>query len=321
MKRKRTSEGRSFGLVIFFLAALVGLVVLGVKVFSQEAPAIQLMNHVKAIGKSTEIRVQVSDPEHRVKSVSMRVEQQGKLFKLPLTITVAETPSTSWWEFWASREPSRWTVVAHAGQKEIPALRQGKARLVITAVNNSWGRFFRGGRSVVSLNWPVRFSPPQIYVLTTQNNVTEGGCAMVVFRVSQGTVSSGVQVGPYFFRSFPMPRAKHDTRLCLFAYPYGTSPSTPARLVARDDAGNDTVANFNYRVLPRKFHRGKILLTHAFMERLVPPIMSETPQLKNQGSLLKNFLEINRRLRQIEPRRGPRIGAGRGQHAQDLKLA
>jgi len=31
-------------------------------------------------------------------------------------------------------------------------------------------------------------------------------------------------------------------------------------------------------------------------------------------------LQIDRRLRQIEPRRGPGIGAGGGQHAQDLQL-
>ena len=176
MKKAQTSNGRGAGLVIFVLVVLIGLVILGVKVFSPEAPAIRLTNPVKALGKSTELRVEVSDPRHRIKAVSIRVEQKGKAFKLPVAVAVAHPPGPPWWKFWASRPVSRWTVTARAGQQELPALHQGHARIVITAVNNSWGRFFRGGRSVMVLRLPVRFSPPQIYVLTTQNNVTDGGC-------------------------------------------------------------------------------------------------------------------------------------------------
>ncbi len=300
MLKKRAQHRRGAGAVIVLLVALIAIVMVGVKVFSQEAPAIRLTTPVKGIGKSTPIQFEVSDPEHQIKRVTVRIEQNGRVFKPPKVLIMPSAAKSPWWKFWGGRLPSRWTVTTRAGQKEIPALQPGHARLVIVAVNNSWGRFFRGGRSVIALNLPVRFSPPQVYALTSQNDVMDGGCAMVVFRVSSGVVKSGVQVGPYFFPSWPMPGSKQNTRLCLFAYPYGVDPSTPARLIARDDAGNQTVANFNYRVLPRKFHNGKIVLTDAFMERLVPPIMSQTPQLKDQGSLLKNFLQINRALRQTD---------------------
>jgi murein DD-endopeptidase MepM/ murein hydrolase activator NlpD len=300
LRNKPRQDGRGAGTVIFVLVVLILVVMLGIKVFSQEAPAIRLMSHVKGIGKSTTLQFEVADPEHRIQRVSVRIEQNGQVFKLPVAEASAGAAKTPWWKFWGPRPASRVAVTTHAGQKEIPALKQGRARLVIVAVNNSWGRFFRGGRSVVTFDLPVRFSPPQVYALTTENDVTLGGTGMVVFRVSQGTVTSGVKVGPYFFRSWRMPGSKQDTRLCLFAYPYGVDPSTPARIIARDDAGNETIADFSYRVLPRKFHNGKIVLTDAFMERLVPPIMSQTPQLKDQGSLLKNFLQINRQLRQID---------------------
>jgi len=123
---------------------------------------------------------------------------------------------------------------------------------------------------------------------------------MVVFRVSPGTVDSGVQVGKYFFTSFPVKASLPETRLALFAYPWDLDPATPAEIVARDDAGNEAVASFNYRVFPKKFHTDTINLNDAYIQRVVPPIMSQTPEIDDQGSPLKNFLEVNGRLRQVD---------------------
>jgi murein DD-endopeptidase MepM/ murein hydrolase activator NlpD len=77
-------------------------------------------------------------------------------------------------------------------------------------------------------------------------------------------------------------------------------PKTPARLVARDDAGNETLATFPYEVFPKKFHSDTISVTDEFLNRVVPPIMSQTPELQDQGSLLKNFLQENGHLRELE---------------------
>jgi murein DD-endopeptidase MepM/ murein hydrolase activator NlpD len=148
----------------------------------------------------------------------------------------------------------------------------------------------------------VRFTPPQVQVLSFPHYVNQGGAELVVFKVSAGTVESGVQVSDYFFPSWPVKESLADARLCLFAYPHNVDAATPARLVARDDAGNETIANFTYRVFPKKFHTDTIQLTDEFMSRVVPPIMSQTPDLRDQGSLLKNFLMVNGPVRQTDAR-------------------
>jgi murein DD-endopeptidase MepM/ murein hydrolase activator NlpD len=173
----------------------------------------------------------------------------------------------------------------------------------ILALNDSWGRFFRGGRNEVVLELPVRFAPPQLGVLTSQHYINHGGCDMVLFTVSPGTTESGVQVGPYFFPSFSVKESMPETRLCVFAYPYNVDPSVIARVVARDDVGNETLANFTYRVFPKKFHTDTITLTDDFMNRVVPPILGQTPEMRDEGSLLKNFLEVNGQLREIDAQR------------------
>jgi len=288
--------------VLFFLLILVALVaLLAVKVTSQSAPTIEVRGQLKGLGQSTPVELEVRDARHNIQSVQLEVRQGGRVFVLPAVGAPAEG-LTSWWKFWAKRPESKTTVQTRVGHKEIPELQEGHATLVITATNDSWGRFFRGGRSEFALDLPVRFTPPQVQVLSFPHYVNQGGAELVVFKVSAGTAESGVQVGDYFFRSWPVKDSLPETRLCFFAYPYNVDASTPARLVARDDAGNETVSNFTYRVFPKRFHTDTILITDDFMARVVPPILSQTPELTDQGSLLKNFLMVNGQLRQTNAR-------------------
>ena len=289
-------RGAVFGLTVLFLIVLA----LVLKISSTAAPAIEIEGKVKGIGLNTPIKLQVRDARHDIKTVVVEVRQNGKAFEVPVAGIALMLPQAPWWRFWSGRPESRWTATAEVGRKTIPELQEGRATLYIAAVNDSWGRFFRGGKSEVSMDLPVRFAPPQVEVLTAQHYINQGGCDMVLFKVSRGTTESGVQVGDYFFPSWPVKESLPETRLSLFAYPYNVDLKTPARIVARDDAGNETLSSFNYQVFPKKFHNDTISVTDDFLSRVVPPIMSQTPDLEDQGSLLKNFLLVNGHLRQVE---------------------
>jgi len=285
-------------LVLVLLAVLVPLVR---SVTSREGPTIIFKKLPKGLSQRTEMAVGAQDEEHNVKALAVEVAQEGQVIhQVGMAFSARPHP---WWKFW-SRGPvstAIWTVPV--GHEVIPGLKDGRATLHITALNDSWGRFFRGGRGEAALDLPVRLAPPQVEVLTSQHRVNQGGCELVVFRVSPGTTESGVQVGDYFFPSWPVNQTLPETRLCAFAYPYNVDPSTPARIVADDEAGNETLANFTYQVSPKYFHSDTITLTDEFMSRVVPPIMSQTPELPNQGSLLKDFLEVNGPLRKIDAQR------------------
>ncbi len=274
--------------------------ILGWKAFNTESPAIRLAGSVKGIGKQTVMEFTVQDKEYALKNVSVVLQQGSRNFSVPLVSEIHNAPAPPWWKIWAKRPASSGNFKARIGQQSIPDLKEGQAVLDIVATNNSWGRFFRGGRSELKLDLPVRFHPPQIAVLTPQVYVNQGGCDLVLFKVSPGATESGIQVGPYFFRSWPIKKSLPDTRMCLFAYPYNVAPKTPAQVIARDEVGNEATAGFNYKVFPQKFRDGKINLSDSFMQRVVPAIMSHDPDLKDQGSLLKNYVMINQHLRMIQ---------------------
>ena len=298
---RRTPEPRSGAALVIGIIILVFIFgIVGWKVAENPAPSIQITSKLKGIGTSTTIQFEVRDTKYAIKQVEVTVEQNGQSFQAPFMETVFGEGSSSLWRFWVSPKENSWSVMAHAGRNEMPNLKQGRATLVITATNDSWGRFFRGGQSRVTLDVPVRFAPPQIQVLSSKHYVNQGGAELVVFKVSPGTTDSGAQVGPNYFPSFPVKDSMPDTRLCLFAYAYDVDPKTPARIVAQDDAGNQANGSFAYEVFSKKFQSDTIKLDDESMERIVPPIMSQTPELQDQGSLIKNYLQINGRLRQVD---------------------
>ena len=286
--------------VFFTIVLLLAIIVLGLKVTSREAPSIQMQRELRGIGVSTPLEFRVYDARYRIKSVAVEVRQGGRTFPAPVNWSAFGVRRAEWWKFWSWHVESNATLKASVGRKEIPDLKEGSATLVVTATNNSWGRFFRGGRSQLSRELPVRFLPPSAEILTAQHYINQGGCDMVLFRVSQGTAESGVQVSQYFFPSWPVKESDPATRMCIFAFPYDVDPRAPARVLARDDAGNQTLVNFNYKVFPKKFKSDTINLTDEFIERVVPPIMSQTPELTDQGSLLKDFLLVNGPLRRMD---------------------
>lgn len=285
--------GKGWAFVFFVLL----LTVLGLawKLSSRAAPAIELTGPVKGIGLNTPINFEVHDPVHRLQRVQVELRQGARVF--PILDSTLPTPR--WWEFWSGVGTSHASFETRAGHRTFPELAEGRATLRITATNNSWGRFFRGGRSEVWLDLPVRFTPPRVEVLSSQHYINQGGCDLVLFKVSPGTTESGVQVGSYFFPSWPVKESAPETRFSVFAYPYNLDPKTPARIVARDEVGNETSANFNYQVFPKVFKSETIDLTDDFLARVVPPILSQATEIQEQRTLLESFLLINGHLRTL----------------------
>lgn len=290
--RDANERGVGRGALTAVIIIILILISLGYALSHNPAPEIQPVGAVTGIGLSRTVEFRVHDPNHRITRVSVEVGQNGRWFKAPGKVQPA-----------SGGRGSNVDVSAEVGRRGLPELRQGRATIRVQAHNNSWGRFFRGGLAVWSRSVPVRFMPPQVEVLTTQHYINLGGCDMVVFNVSPGTVKSGVQVGSYFFRSFPVTDSKPQTRLAVFAFPYDVTVDTPAHIVAYDDAGNETVASFTYKVFPTVWKNSTIVVDDAYMQRVVPPILSQTTAIQDQGSLVKNYVEINRDLRKIDKQR------------------
>ena len=67
--------------------------------------------------------------------------------------------------------------------------------------------------------------------------------------------------------------------------------------MAEDDVENRAEVSFVDQFNPRPMKRDRITVSEVFLAKVVPTILSQTPELKDRGSLLENYVMINRELR------------------------
>ncbi len=166
---------------------------------------------------------------------------------------------------------------------------------VTAARAGSWLR--HPGPSVSEVKLPVRLTPPTVQLLSTATYVSQGGSEAVVYRVGETAVTHGVRAGDRFFPGFPLPGGGSADRFALFAAPHDLTDARKIQLVAADDVGNEATMSFVDKYSPQIVRADVIQVSDDFLAKVVPEIMSHTPDFKDVGSPLANYLAINGELR------------------------
>ena len=176
-------------------------------------------------------------------------------------------------------------------------IQEGPARLEISTSDYSLRGWLRGNQAALVREFAFDLYPPRLEVLSGQHYIGQGGSELVVYRVAEDAMTSGVQVGPHFFRGYPAGLDDPGVHFALFAFSYALPVETRVQVVARDAAGNESVAEPWYRVSPGAFRSREIEVDDAFMRKVVSEILSYTPDIEDQGDLLSTYVEINSTLR------------------------
>jgi murein DD-endopeptidase MepM/ murein hydrolase activator NlpD len=188
-------------------------------------------------------------------------------------------------------------MVVDVGSETIKGLKEGEATIRVVADRAAaWLR--RPEPSSAELTLSVKLRPPSLQVQSLHTYVSQGGSDAVVYRVGDTAVKDGVRSGEWWFPGYPLPGGGERDRFALFSMPYDMEDAAGIRLVTIDDVGNEATANFIDRAATKPIRRDKIQLSDSFMQRVVPSILDQTPELEDKGDLLENYLNINGNLRQ-----------------------
>ena len=239
---------------------------------------------VKVVGVSTPVTVQAVNP-HGIRHVSAYIEQNGQHYAL----LDQSSPATRF--FWHRHEPAR-TVTFDAGQTKAPNLKEGKARLVVETVSNDMS----GATDSISSDVDVILAPPRVSADGVAHYINQGGMELVTFTPTGTYNESGVHVGKYTFRSFPLPGRPEGERFAMFAYPWDLGPDVTPLAYARNGAGTEATAHFLFKLFPKKFRVRDFDLTDALMEKLVNSV-DPSGKLAPGPDMLSRFLYINGELR------------------------
>ncbi len=280
-------------LVVLLLLVLVlpalGLVSLRVG----PVPTIEVLPAAKAIGAHSSVAVTASAGGRGLAGVRVVVEQKGRVTVVARTSGRPLAP----WRRLVGSTVRRTQLRAEVGRSAVPELQQGEA--IVRVVAERASTWLRHPEPVVrELKLPVLLAPPVLSLLSTQHYVAQGGSGVVVYRVSATATRDGVRSGSYFFPGAPLPGTTTGERFALFGVPWDQADDSALRLVAVDDAGNRSELRFVDRFFPKPPSRDRIELQDDCLGRVVPEIQGQTPGLTDRGSLIDNYLEINRGLRQ-----------------------
>ena len=269
--------------MVLAAALVAGLGYVLFRIVFAPRPKIVLAKPFDTVGRNAPLVLDIAEPRYGVREVKVTIAQ-GTDEKVVLE---------------ESYDPPRPTVQVNwsPAQERRFRLSEGPGKLAVRARGAKFG-FLQGRSASLDQDFTARLTPPRLEVLTTQHYVNQGGCDMIVYKVTPDSAASGVLVGDRFFRGFPMPGSRDPAvRFAVFAYPYDVPGGTAVRLRARDEAGNESLSAFWIKVFPKKFRTRELDLTEEFLNKVVPEIMSQTTSLQDQGDLLKNYLLINRDLR------------------------
>jgi hypothetical protein len=276
-------------LLLLALLGLGALLVASLRV--SPAPAVELRADAAAIGARTGVSATASAGGRGLASLRIEVEQGG----VAHVVARKEYRPLAPWAFEGERTQKD-ELRGEVGRAAVPALVEGEA--VVRAVAGRAPTWLRRPDPVVKeLRLAVRLTPPSLEILSSQHYVAQGGAGIVVYRVGTTAVRDGVRAGEWFFPGAPRPGGGERERLALFGVPWDLADEKALQVVAADDAGNEKALAFVDRFFPKPPARDRIALDDAFLAKVVGEIRQQTPSLEERGSLLDDYLEINRDLR------------------------
>ena len=231
------------------------------------------------IGKQKLLKVTFSDEGQGLRHTEIVITQDNR----PRVLSSIDYPDAG----------VRRKEVSVALDASVLKLNDGPASLTLTAVDYSLWK----NRTVITRPVQVDFMPPQISQLNPANYINQGGACIVTYHLSEAVSQTGVQVGDLFYPGHPVTLAGKPGYVTYFALPLDATPGTPQiRILARDQAGNETVSGIPALIKKRKFRTDTMTLTDAFLEKKMPEFQTDIPALRGKTPI-ETFIYVNTQLR------------------------
>jgi hypothetical protein len=247
--------------------------------FEWKAPQIKLTPEAEVLGLG-ELEIDITEQGTGLKSITASLSAGGTEHSL-----AAEQYD----------QPLMQKKITVALSSKLTGLKEGPAVLRVSARDRSLWSFFRGNETVLQKNLTIDITPPTIELIADDAYVNFGGTALVVYKPSSDTVSSGVKIGQHFFPGYKGQTKDPEAYLVFFAHPYDTPETEKATLVATDKAGNARQMALAYTLKGVKYKKSTIPISDEFIQAKVAPLINDVGA--RQGSAKDLFVKVNRDIR------------------------
>lgn len=276
-------------LPLLMIALIIGVAVAGVYFFlfrDLRGPSLTLSPEISRVGPAQNLTAHIADPSG-VRRVKVTVRRNSQSLVL-----LSE-------EFSDSASPRDVSFTLRDAK-----LPEGPFELEIKAYDASYAGFGKGNSSTLTLPMQLDSRPPRIAVKTVPPAIRRGGCALIVYTVSENAAETGVRVGDFFF---PGHRQSNGAYACLFPFPYTMSASAFApEIMARDEAGNVTSSRLLVNIQNRNFKTDTVSIGDSLLSAKADELAGLCPE---KDSPLAQYLCVNTKVRQENDARLLELGA------------
>jgi murein DD-endopeptidase MepM/ murein hydrolase activator NlpD len=283
---KKIIKSRFILLVCIIILLPVAWIVVGK--LEGKKPSILIASPAQYIGKTQTLSVTVSDAQSGVRKVWIGLVKDGKE-----TVLLQKHLSSAGIISGGEKHEASFNIKI---EPEDLGITDGKAILRMVAKDFSWRSWLSGNTAYLEKDVIIDTKPPDLDVLTKIHNVSQGGTGLVIYRLSEPCLNSGVAVGENFFPGYTGYFKDKNLFMAFITLNYKQGPGTNIFAKATDFAGNNTRAGFPYYIKKRKFKKVIIKISDKFLNWKMPEFNvdvspdSETP-------MVDKFLKVNRDLR------------------------
>jgi murein DD-endopeptidase MepM/ murein hydrolase activator NlpD len=245
-----------------------------------ENPVITFDQEINAIGMQKTFQITFTDQKRGLRNTSVTLSQNNQT----QTLSSVNYPDPG----------TKTETLAVAIDPITMKLHNGPALLNVTATDYALWK----NQTVRSRQITVDVTPPQVFLLNPTNHINPGGACVIAYSVSEPVVMTGVRVENAFFPGSPVTISGKPCFVSYFAFPTnGGGKGISIKVMAKDQAGNETSVNVPYLVMAKKFRSDKMPLSDSFLEQKMPEFQSHTPSLRGK-SPVETFMYVNGFLRE-----------------------
>jgi len=255
-------------------------------------PEIVLTQPFTEAGPTTQLVLHVSDTDTGLRDISVRIVHNLETF----TLSEESFPSHGFLSLDGGKKREFDLELIPYADTTLPR-KKGETKLIVTARDYSWRNFFEGNGERLTQEVTLKFSAPRLELLSPPGSIAQGGSGIIRYRVSREAKEHGIQILSTLYPGFPAPDG--NGMFALMAFPHNAKPHTPIQLVADDGFGNRGILDLDYHIKEKTWRSRRIGITDRFIQKTVMPIIAQSPDAQDQGDNLKNFLEVNNKLRRL----------------------
>ena len=278
-----------FVFIIFFIILPGGWFL--VKGFEGQDPEIKLELPSQYLNKAYEISLSVSDTGKGLKNVRVSILKQNK----EILLLSKRYPNPGVMGSGVFKDSFK-IPVKFDGQK----VTDGEALIIIHVSDYSFRGWNKGNFSYIEKKVIIDSIPPKVSIMTRTHNIKKGGAGLVVYRLFEDKIKSGVMIDDNFFPGFSGMFSDKDVYASFIGLGHNQGPGAKIAVVAQDSAGNTTRKGFHYYIGNKKFKKDTLNISQNFLDKNIPNfnLPEDSGYNGSDKSLLEKFIYINSTIRE-----------------------